>query len=505
LGTSRVQKELGIAKPAQESNELLVDEIHCVGEACMRFMNFYSANAKPGLIRHPWTLLVGLPIVTMVLLAGQSGWRDRLTQLTQSATSLDAPYRYPFPDSLPQSRPTARTEQEIAFYQSKIRKMPGSALDKASLAAAYLRMARATGQGNWYLLAEQTAQQSLAQLPNGNIEAMSVLARVTEARHDFAGALKLASQIPDEKEAIALQVTSNLALGHLATANQSVQQLVDLTLSPSAFTLQGLVNTAQGKDQEALQHFQQALQIEEPGDLSTSARTRTLLGRFYYERGQLDLAENLYQEALRIMPGSPTALLNLAQLDIRNGHYRAAERHYDELVDLSNGNPTVFDPLILRGRARIKVLQGDRAGAETLWAEAETLLRQSLTGSNGGSFGHRRELARLLLERGRTTDVNEAIALMQAETQRRRDAETLDTYAWALSKAGRWQEAQQVIQEAIASDIHDSMIFDRASQIEQALGKASQAVLYARKAQAVDPAFGDRARQAWGLGSGLGA
>jgi tetratricopeptide (TPR) repeat protein len=473
----------------------------------MRLVSFYLPTVQLKLGKQSWLLIgVGLPMVTGILLIGQSDWRDRLTHVANQVFSpLESPYRYPFPDSLPHSRPTARIEQEIAFYQTQVRQSPTSGLDKASLAIAYLRMARATGQGNWYLLAERMAQQSLTQLPIDNAEAMSVLARVAEARHDFVGALKLAVQMPNPKEAIAIQVTSNLAMGNLMEASQAVDQLVELTLSPSAFTLKGMVSTAQGKDQDALQSFQQALAVEEPGDLSTSARTRILLGRFYYERGQLDRAEALYLEALRILPGYPAALLNLAQLNIRQGDYRTAQRRYDQLVALANGSPTVYDPLISRGQARIKVLQGDRSTAAARWADAEAMLRQSFVGNSIGSFGHRRELVRLLLERGRDEDVAEAIALMQTEIKLRRDAETLDTYAWALSRANRWQEARAVMQEAIATNVQNAVMFDRAATIERALGNETQATSYEERARAVDPTGGDRAQQAWGLGSGLGS
>jgi hypothetical protein len=39
---------------------------------------------------------------------------------------------------------------------------------------------------------------------------------------------------------------------------------------------------------------------------------------------------------------------------------------------------------------------------------------------------------------------------MQAEVQNRRDAETLDILAWALSRAGDWQASRSAIQEAVA-------------------------------------------------------
>jgi tetratricopeptide (TPR) repeat protein len=453
------------------------------------------------------TLLLGLPIASITLVATQSHLQSSLDAVISRVWNTEAqPYRYRYFESAERmENPIARIEQEIALYQERLRQDPTSALSLSSLATAYLQMAKTTGEGNWYLLAEQAAQQSLTSLPYSNPEALMLLARIAEAKHDFAEALKLAAQVPDHKDSIGIQVTSNLAIGNLAAASRASDQLVDRLPSISSLTLRAVVKTAEGKDAEALQNFQAAIANEEPGELTNSARTRTLLGRFYDERGNLEQAEALYREALRIQPGLPLALINLAQIKIRQGDYGAADRHYAEVMATSRGTPRAFDPLVLRGQARIQKLQGNATQAQALWTQAESLLRQTLTteqNATGATFGHRRDLARLLLERGNVQDIPEAVSLMAAEVKIRRDAETLDTYAWALSASGQLQQAQQVIQEAIATGIHDAGLYDRAAAIDRALGNPTQA--HAQKALQIDPQFGEGARNAINLAAGLG-
>ena len=56
-------------------------------------------------------------------------------------------------------------EAEMAFYQTRIIRTPGRGLDLAALSGTYLRMAKATGDLKWFLLAEQTAKRSLESLP----------------------------------------------------------------------------------------------------------------------------------------------------------------------------------------------------------------------------------------------------------------------------------------------------------------------------------------------------
>lgn len=448
--------------------------------------------------------LLGLPTTTALLWLTQPNWQFQLDRWQDRLLHrLEQPYRYEFATS--NSNPTGLLQQEIGYYQTLLRQHPDRALEQAALATAYLRMARLTGAGNWYLLAEQTAQKSLALLPIDNSDALTVLARVAEAEHDFAAALQLASQIPQPQESLPIQVTANLAIGKLDAADRAAQQLVDLTLSMNAFTLQALVDAAQGEDQQALDQFRYALEVEEVGELSGSARTRTLLGRFYYERGQLDRAARLYREALRILPSYTPAQLNLAQLALRQGHLRAAAHHYDQAAQRAQSGSTVFDPLILRGQAQIALRQGRRSDAESLWSQAEAQLRSSLNDSAAFTFGHRRDLARLLLERGNPQDRAAAVTLMAQEVQRRQDADTLSTYAAALIQTQRWQEAQSIVQSALASAPRDAGLLNQAAQIAEALEHPDQAAQYRDRQRSVDPQFDAAAQQVMNLGVGLGS
>jgi tetratricopeptide (TPR) repeat protein len=314
-----------------------------------------QAGWRQGKIR-PWrrwglSCAVGVALTSTLLVMTQLNGqflgtvRSQIEQLQhRSFSTLKAPYRYPFYGST-NRYPVATIAREIAHYQQQVQAHPQSGLDQAALAAAYLSMARLTGEGSWYLLADQTAQQSWAQLPVENPTAIAVLARVAEARHDFKQALRWVAQIPDSKEAIAIQTTTNLAMGQLPEAHRSATALVDATLSLNAFTLLAIVNVAQGKDAEALQSFHQGLAVEEAGEGLNSARIRTLLGRFYYERGQLRQARDLYQEALAILPDYPLALLNLAQLDIREADYNRAAARYGQILGTSPDHPRQYHPI----------------------------------------------------------------------------------------------------------------------------------------------------------------
>jgi tetratricopeptide (TPR) repeat protein len=89
---------------------------------------------------------------------------------------------------------------------------------------------------------------------------------------------------------------------------------------------------------------------------------------------------------------------------------------------------------------------------------------------------------------------------MEAEVRVRRDAETLDTVAWALGRAGRWSEARQAMREAMRWGVRDAGLYYRAGAIEQALGDAAAAGQFFDLAERTDPRFDDQARRAAALG-----
>lgn len=444
-------------------------------------------------------LLILVPVVGIVVVNLPPNLRFVSDMFAEkSPASLDAKYRYHFSDVL-RNNPSQKEalQQEIAFYQQRLAVDSRSGLNRAALAGVYLKMARATGEGGWFLLAEQAAQRSIADLPFNNTGALLVLARIAEARHDFPTALRFAKQVGfDNEDAIALAVTSHLATGKVSEASAAAETLVNKLPNLGSLTLRALVREAQGRDAEVLRDFREAMVAEEPGEVGGSARARSLLGRFYARRGQFVQAKALFLEALRLVPRYPLALIYLADLETRQGNYREAEGYYSKVSAYSGGAATVFDRTVDRGMARVKELQGDAIASQKLRDKAEAGLRQEQV---SGGFGHRRDLAGLLLEKGRSQDVAEALTLMQQEVKIRRDALTLDTLAWALSSAGEWEKADRVMAEILRSGIRDAGMFYRASAIARTLGKDAESRAYLQKAKEIDPSFDVRSAKALGL------
>jgi tetratricopeptide (TPR) repeat protein len=404
---------------------------------------------------------------------------------TKSETLFSYPYRTTSADEA-----LRKLETDIAFYQQRTNLSPDDGLELASLAGAYLTKARVSGWANWYLLSEQAAKRSLANLSVFNNGAILVLAEIAEARHDFKEAIRLANEVLEYQQgnegARSILVTANLAQGNIAEAQRVIDDLIKRIPTAGIMSLRALVEVAKGQDELAQKDFEGAIGLEEPGDAYGSAWLRTQLGRLHTRHGRVKEAEALYNESLRIASDFALAQLSLADLKVKTGDFKIATNLYQDVLDRAKDSSTVFDHVALQGLWKADVLQDDTANAAEVWTKAEAIIRKDVYSS---SFGHPRELARLLLERGETKDLPEAFSLLQTELANRRDPVTLELTAWAFMRMNQYEDARTIIREALSQGFQDAGLYYRAGIIEEKLGNADEAKTYFNRALTIDPTF----------------
>jgi tetratricopeptide (TPR) repeat protein len=388
-------------------------------------------------------------------------------------------------------------QQEVMFYQGKVKQQPDSGLELAALASAYWKLGRSTGAEQWLPLAETTAKQSLMALPFNNSGARLIVAQVAQARHDFAQAQTIANDVlktqPNNSEARSILVTTAIATGQLQKAEAEVEKLVQDFPNLNNLTLKALLEDAQGKD-SAAETFRLAIQTEEAGEAGGSSLARVLLGRHYYHRGDLPQAAKLYQAAMELSPGYPIAMLSMAALETRQGNYQMADRYYQKLLAEAPEGAYVYDHKIISGQARLQRLQG-----QSNLAALNQIVE--MVSSDTNAFGHRRELAHVLLERRQGNDIQDALALMETEVKNRQDALTLAVYAEALAANNKLQAANQTWQRIFRSGVRNPGMYWAAADVAEKLGDMAQAKTYRSQAMAIDPSYNSTILMQMGMDS----
>jgi hypothetical protein len=414
-------------------------------------------------------------LVAAVACVGYGAYVRTRTPLVIGINGRVAPYGFPLSS---RGDPLA----ELSFYQDRVLTRPGSGLDLAYLARQYLHRARATGDARWYLLASQAARRSLAILPVSNEGAVLTLARVADASHDFLVARALAQQVlaahPRSGEAQGLLITTAVAMGQGSSAEGMADGLMKRSPSLASAALQALVRSATGRDAQAEADLSRGLKLEEFGEVAASAWARVLLGRIRARHGDWAAAEDLYRTALYIVPDHTAALFHLAGLKLAHGQWDAAEALYER--GKSAGSAFTL------GRARAAALAGATERAQSLEREAEQNLRHDLA---GGGYGHRRDLANLLLARPDRAGWEEALALMNQELAVRQDALTYDTLAWAHANLGHWDEARAASDHALATGLEEPGLLERAITIANAQKDAPRVKALQAKREALCPGY----------------
>jgi DNA-binding SARP family transcriptional activator/tetratricopeptide (TPR) repeat protein len=126
-----------------------------------------------------------------------------------------------------------------------------------------------------------------------------------------------------------------------ASARKAARQVGDRAAEASALNGLGLVDSRQGRHEQAAGHFQTALTLcRQTGDQSGEIRALVNLGLVDSRQGRHEQAAGHFQTALTLcrqtgdQSGEIRALVNLGLADLRKGHHEQAADHLQEALAL---------------------------------------------------------------------------------------------------------------------------------------------------------------------------
>lgn len=370
--------------------------------------------------------------------------------------------------------PPVDLDNEIRFYQDKLKKAPGDAAVQVALAQAYLSKAQSSGDVSYFGEAEKLVQSALKLKPRNPTGAHLVRASLAEARHDFEGSLKITRSIYQQDagdfDARAMMSNSLMELGRLPEALALSKALVQEMPGTGSALQAARVLIASGQDAQARPLIEAAMRQEQPQENKASARLRSLLGEMELRHGRLEEAHQFLLASLEAAPENPQTLEILARLKVRQGQGAEAEKLY--LTAFAKTQ----HPLLLREVASIKLARGEEAEARTMLEQAETLLKPEVA---RGSYGHARDLARVYLDLKRP---QEALKLLQQEEKQRQDWRLYELKAIALDHCKDRDGALRALKKALASGIQEPSLYQRAALWEPAAG-------WQEKLKAIDPSY----------------
>lgn len=352
---------------------------------------------------------------------------------------------------------------QIALLQADLERVPGNARGWAALGAAYLQESRDTADPSLYAKAGSALQQALALDPDDDV-ALAGAAALATARHDFAGALRLAERSlrvnPYGATALAMKVDALTELGRYDEALEAVREMAGVqpgvavsTRASYAFELRGDVERARAA-------------LEEAVELSTTPADTAFahhhLGEISEAEGDLAAARASYDAALAADPSYLSAVVARAELLAASGDPTAA------LAELRDAVEQAPLPEFLIVYGELLEATGQVSQAREQYTAARAMFGQFAAGGEDVDT----ELALFEAEHG--TPEAAVAAGERAYALRPLSVVTQDAYAWALHTAGRSAEALPVARDALRLGWRNPAMIARVRTIETAAGEAAR-------------------------------
>ncbi len=178
-----------------------------------------------------------------------------------------------------------------------------------------------------------------------------------------AGMEMLARGAAGGSEEVQLAAAANmLGAGRAAEALETLESIPPEQASDRREVLTIMALIQQGKVSMARERAEAVLESR-PGD----ADAYRVTGGFYLATGQFDAAREQFEQGLALDSANQTLILNLAQLEARQGNTAAAQRRFSELLELDPGSL-----IALLGLAGLAELQGDTDRAVALIEQARS-------------------------------------------------------------------------------------------------------------------------------------
>lgn len=366
----------------------------------------------------------------------------------------------------------------INSLQARLRRLPEDQLAWAALGTTYVQQAAVTGDPGYYPKAQGALERSLELMPRDNAEALTGLASLSAARHDFAAARAEADQArqinPYSAANFGVLSDALLQLGRYRRSFHALQRMLDLQPGVPSFTRASYAWELRGELRPARIALERALALaSRPSD---RAYCEYYLGELAWNAGDLGEAGAHYAQGLREDPAYVPLLAGQAKVAAAEGRTELALRRYRALVQrlpVPTHLIAYADLLASLGRDR----QARRQ-------EAVVVATQKLFEAQGVNVDL--ELALFDANRGRGAT---AVRAARRAWDTQPSVEAADAFGWALHASGRDRAGWQYARKAARLGTKSASFAYHRGMIEKSLGRETAARRSLRAALETNPYF----------------
>lgn len=424
-----------------------------------------------------------IAVVTAAIVIG-GAWPWVVAHRAQASVAAPAPI----------NRDYLRRNATVAFYEAQVRRDPADQITQRMLGSEYLQRFRETGDLNDVTRALAMANRSLKLQPQGNLQALGLLAAGEITFHRFPAALqteRAALRAAPFDDNVRAQIASTLIeLGRYDEAQRVLAHPAQDEQNPTWMSIRARYDELTGNLTGARAQMAQATD-EVDRMLSIPAYTRSWYhlrdAQLAFEAGDASAASASFDEALREYPDNAMALLFEAKA------FRARRDWPHALASAKRSADLYPLPQALGYEVDAQRALGDEDGARK--TDALIAAEQRLFNAQGIND---RLLAMYYAEH--EEHLGDALIAARSDIAKRGDEIYADdTMAWVLAAMGRWNAARAYAQRATRYGTQDPELQYHAGVIAWHTGHVDEARRRLRDALTTDaqfhPFYADEARR----------
>lgn len=371
------------------------------------------------------------------------------------------------------------TDQAIARWTARVKQTSQDDSAWVHLGNALMQKARETSDASYYGRAEPVFQKALSLQPK-NVAALTGIAWVYGARHEFEQSLEWANQAiaidPKNQAAYGLLGDAALEMGQYDKAFEHYQKMLDIRPDLSSYSRGAYLLYLTGDIRKATWLMQKAIAAGAPYAENT-AWCRAQLTLMLWNNGALLPAEQVLEAALKQTPNNYHLLTAMGKIKASRKDYRAAIDYYQKAIAIAPQHEAVV------ALGDLYTLTGQKDEAEKQFAlVAEIHKLNKANGVRGDA-----QMARFYADHDRNLPA--ALKIAEEEYKARPNVFAADTLGWCYYKNGRYEEAKKAIKEALSQRTPDANILFHAGLIYAKLDDRRLAQQYLYQALSLNPNF----------------
>lgn len=366
--------------------------------------------------------------------------------------------------SLAEHVASMQTDDRVSMYSLMARSKPDDPHYQVLLASAYVQKTRETTDYSYLDRAAAILKNVLAG-DRANYEAQRLMVETQLERHEFEDAAEAARRLtkvaPADPWNWGTLGDALTEIGDYNAAAEAYQKMVSLRPDLASYNRAAHFHFLYNDVPGAIEIMQKAI---DAGSSSPENVAWCLvdLGNIYLKSGQTESAGDAFARALHIFRGYHPAFAGMAKVLAAKGDTAGAIDNYKRaqaITPLPDYAAALYDLYRQTGRA-------DLAQQQMALLDAIDQVSRA-TGETAN-----RNLVFAFADRGIKLD--RALELARGELKYRRDIYSYDALAWALYKNGRYTEARECMDQALALKTPEPVFREHAAAISQALERAAK-------------------------------